>query len=188
MKTRGPALAFWARSCLRERLGGPRALRLEAAWASEPAATFVTLRWSSDGELQGCIGSLNAARSIADDVASHVVSAALHDPRAADLSLEQVDELDLEISLLSPLERIEFTDEASALSAIRVGVDGLLLVSGGRRATLLPVMWEHLPEVAQFMGALKHKAGLPRGFWSPNVELWRYTTDRYVDPAPARSR
>ncbi|MGE5183062.1 MAG: AmmeMemoRadiSam system protein A [Acidobacteriota bacterium] len=188
MKARGPALASWARAYLRERLGGPRALRLEAEWASEPAATFVTLRWHADGELQGCIGSLNAARSIADDVASHVVSAALHDPRAADLSLAQVDDLDLEISLLSPLEPIAFTDEASALAAIRVGVDGILLVASGRRATLLPVMWEHLPDVAQFIGALKHKAGLPRGFWSPNVQLWRYTTDRYVDPAPARAR
>ena len=188
MKTRGPVLALWARAFLRERLGGPRAVPIDAPWASEKAATFVTLRWHSDGELQGCIGSLAAARGIADDVAGHVISAALHDPRASDLSLAQVDELDLEISLLSPLEELAFTDEASALAAIRPGVDGLVFASGGRRSTLLPVMWEHIPEVDKFVGALKHKAGLSRAFWSSNVQLWRYTTDRYVDPAPARSR
>lgn len=185
MKTRGPVLAQWARAYLREKLGGPRAARIDASWAQEPAATFVTLRWHRDGELQGCIGSLAAARSIADDVADHVISAALHDPRASDLSLAQVDDLDLEISLLSALEPIAFTDEAGALAAIRPGVDGLVLASGGRRATLLPVMWEHLPKVDAFVGALKHKAGLARGYWSASVQLWRYTTDRYVDPAPA---
>jgi AmmeMemoRadiSam system protein A len=187
VKTRGPALAVWARAYLRERLGGPRALRLDAAWASELAATFVTLRWRDGGELQGCIGSLAAARGIADDVADHMISAALHDPRGGDVALADVDELDLEISLLSALEPIAFTDEDSALAAIRIGVDGLVLAHGGRRATLLPVMWTHLPRVDQFVDALKHKAGLARDFWSPTVQLWRYTVDRYVDPAPPRT-
>lgn len=178
-------LVAWARAHLRHTLGGPPASRPDLPWCAEPAATFVTLRWIN-GDLQGCIGSLAAVRSIADDVADHVVSAALHDPRTDPIGLADIDNLDLEVSLLSPLEPIAFSDEAGAYAAIRVGTDGLVLAAHGRRATLLPVMWTHLPDVDTFMRALKQKAGLSPKFWSDDVKLWRYTTDRYVDPAPAR--
>jgi hypothetical protein len=185
VKTRGPILAAWARAHLREHMGGPHAAPPIDAWAKEPAATFVTLRWT-DGELQGCIGSLAPVRSIADDVADHVVSAALHDPRTSPIAIGDIDRLDLEVSLLSPLEPIELTDEASALAAIRPGTDGLVFTAHGRRSTLLPIMWEHIPEVRAFVAALKQKAGLSPKFWSPDVKLFRYTTDRYEDPAPSR--
>ena len=46
-------------------------------------------------------------------------------------------------------------------------------------------MWEQLREPHEFLGALRRKAGLPRSFWSPELRLHRYTTDRYVDPAPS---
>jgi hypothetical protein len=183
MKTKGPVLTQWARAHLREALGGPPAERPAEPWCAEPAATFVTLRWT-DGELQGCIGSLAAVRPIADDVADHVVSAALHDPRSEPIGLGDVDDLDLEVSVLTPLEPIEFTDEASALDAIRAGVDGLVFSAHGRRSTLLPIMWEQLPDKKTFMSALKQKAGLSSKFWSDDVKLWRYTAERYEDPAP----
>ena len=185
MKTRGPILATWARGHLRHTLGGPRAPRPTNAWCEAPAATFVTLRWTN-GDLQGCIGSLAAVRPIVDDVAHHIVAAALHDPRTQPIAYADIDDLDLEISLLSPLERIEFSDEPSMLAAIRAGTDGLVLEHRSQRATLLPVMWEHLPDVATFVAALKQKAGLARTFFSPELRLFRYTTDRYVETAPAR--
>ena len=185
MKTRGPVLAAWARAHLRATLGGPAATRPTEAWCEEPAATFVTLRWQKSGELQGCIGALRAVRAIADDVASNVVSAALHDPRTDPIVRGDIDSLDLEISLLTPLERIFFADEREMLAAIRPGVDGLVLEHRGDRATLLPVMWTHLPELDSFLGALKQKAGLPRKFFSSELRLYRYTTDRYEDPAPS---
>jgi len=178
VNTRGPVLAKWARAHLRATLGGPPAQCPDEPWCREHAATFVTLRWTT-GELQGCIGSLQAARSIAEDVASHVVSAALHDPRTSPIGLEDIDQLDLEISLLSPLESIELAD-------IRPGVDGLVLEYRGQRATLLPVMWKQLPDLDAFLGALKQKAGLPRNFTSPELRLQRYTTESYKDPAPSR--
>ena len=177
MKTRGPVLAAWARAHLREALGGPAARRPDEPWCGEPAATFVTLRWQNDGALQGCIGTLTAVRAIADDVAHHVISAGLHDPRGERLALADVAVLDLEISLLSELEPVSVAD-------IRPGVDGIVLEHRGARATLLPVMWEQLPEPAVFLAALKHKAGLPRAFESPELRYSRYTAVRYVDPAP----
>jgi AmmeMemoRadiSam system protein A len=179
VRTRGPVLAKWAREHLRATLGGPAAHRPDEGWCREPAATFVSLHWTT-GELQGCIGCLQPARAIVDDVASHVVSAALHDPRTEPIMIDDIDRLDLEISLLSALQRIDFAD-------IRPGVDGLVLEHLGARATLLPVMWQQLPDIATFLAALKQKAGLPRDFESPALELSRYTTDHYFDPAPIRS-
>ncbi|HUJ60214.1 MAG TPA: AmmeMemoRadiSam system protein A [Kofleriaceae bacterium] len=186
MRTRGPVLAAWARAHLREHLGGARAVRPDAAWGAEPAATFVTLRWR-DGRLQGCIGTLAAVRGIVDDVAHHVVAAALHDPRTEPIAIGDIDRLDLEISLLSRLEPIAFASEAELHAAIRPGIDGLVLEHRATRATLLPVMWEHLPDVAGFLAALKHKAGLSRTFFDRALRMSRYTAERYVDPAPEAS-
>jgi AmmeMemoRadiSam system protein A len=153
-------------------------VRPDAAWCDEPAATFVTLRWPARG-LQGCIGCLMPARTIVDDIAANTISAALHDPRSEPIALGDVDRLDLEISLLSPLETVE-------VAAIRAGIDGLVLEYRARRATLLPVMWKQLPDPAAFLAALKQKAGLPHDFTSADLRLSRYTTDCYLDPASTK--
>jgi AmmeMemoRadiSam system protein A len=176
--SRGPALLAWARARLVQKLGGPAALRPSAPWCAEIGATFVTLHWK-DGRLQGCIGSIDPRLSIVDDVEHNVIAAACHDPRGRHLALYDVDALDIEVSILSPLEPIMFDDEASALAAIRPGVDGVVLGWQGERATFLPSMWSRLPGAREFMQALKTKAGLPVGFWRADLKLWRYAVDRY---------
>jgi len=170
--SRGPELLAWARAQLRGALGGPEAVRPAVPWGDEHAATFVTWRWP-DGRLQGCIGSLQAERAILDDVAHNAVAAGVHDPRAKKVTLTDVDELHLEVSILSPLEAI--AGEAD----IRVGTDGVVIAHTLRRATFLPIMWEQLPDLERFMGELKRKAGLPRSFPSAELELWRYTVERH---------
>ena len=170
--SRGPELLAWARAGLRHALGGPKAVRPAVAWGDEIAATFVTWRWP-DGRLQGCLGTLEAARGILDDIAHNTVAAGLHDPRARKVSLAELDELVVEVSVLSPLESI--ASEAD----IRVGSDGVVLAHTLRRATFLPIMWEQLPDLERFMGELKRKAGLPRSFPSAELKLWRYTVERH---------
>jgi AmmeMemoRadiSam system protein A len=176
-------LARFARACVREELGGERAERPHDVAYTQPGASFVTLRWS-DGDLQGCIGSLEARRSLATDVASNAASAAFRDPRGREFSLEDVDDLAVEVSVLSPLEPIEFDGtEEGARAALRPGVDGVLLTWDGRRGTFLPQMWEQLPTPELFLNELKLKAGLPMSFWAPGVQLERYTVDHAVDPS-----
>jgi AmmeMemoRadiSam system protein A len=179
----GPVLARWARERLREELGGAKATRPDSAAYDELGATFVTLRWR-DGRLQGCIGRLEPVRSIADDVARNAIAAGMFDGRSSPVVLDDVDKLHVEVSILSPLEPIAFADERSALAALRVGIDGVVLVHRGRRATFLPVMWPRLETPAAFMAALKTKAGLGAGFWSAELELYRYTTERHIHEAP----
>jgi hypothetical protein len=136
----------------------------------------VTLRWRS-GDLQGCIGSLEPDRSIVDDVAHNAIAAGTRDPRTKPCVLADVDDLHVELSILSPLEPI--ASEAD----IRVGVDGIVLVHQARRATFLPVMWERLPDKQTFLAELRRKAGLPHDF-TGQVQLMRYTVDHFEDRAP----
>jgi AmmeMemoRadiSam system protein A len=170
--SRGPELIAWARAHLRHALGGPPAVRPVVAWSDELAATFVTWRWR-DNRLQGCIGTLEASRGILDDVAHNSVAAGIRDPRARTVTLADVDELVVEVSVLSPLEAIASEAE------IRVGIDGIVIAHSQRRATFLPVMWEQLPELERFMGELKRKCGLPRSFPSAELALWRYTVEKH---------
>jgi AmmeMemoRadiSam system protein A len=177
-------LSRWARAKLREQLGGPQAPRPDRGWCDDSAATFVTLRWHDDGRLQGCIGTLEPRQSIADDVAHNVVAAALEDARGEPLTLDDVDELDVEVSVLSPLERVDFADEPSAVAALARDQAGVVIEWGARRATFLPAMWLRMPDARDFLAQLKRKAGLAPDFWDDDVRLWRYTVDAEEDLAP----
>lgn len=174
---RGPILARWARAQLRDALGGAAAERPVGAWCDEPGASFVSLHWKDTGDLQGCIGTLEAVRGIVDDVARNAVAAGTCDPRFPPCALADVDRLDIELSILSPLEPLRGPEQ------IRAGIDGIVLVQGHRRATFLPAVWEHLPTVERFLEELRRKAGLP-GDFAGAVQLLRYTVDHYADPAP----
>lgn len=179
----GPELARWARDRVRQELGGPAAARPTGEWIAAPGATFVTFRWT-DGRLQGCRGNFIAQEPIVDDVARNAIRSALHDPRTRPLRhAEDLDQIDVEVSILTPLEPIEFDDEQSALAAIEPGVDGILFEWREHSSTFLPSMWKHLPAVRDFMGELKMKAGLTRDFWDGEVKLYRYFADKHDDPA-----
>lgn len=143
-----------------------------------PAASFVTLH--RHGELRGCIGSLEAHRPLAEDVAGNARAAAFMDPRFPPVARDELPELELEISVLSPLAPLGVASEAELLAALRPGVDGLVLVDGARRATFLPAVWRQLPEPRQFLAHLKHKAGLPADHWSPAIHFLRYTVEEFA--------
>ena len=172
----GQALVSYARARVKQELGGPVAVPPDGAWTQAPGATFVTLRWR-DGDLQGCIGTLEADRSIVADVASNAVAAATRDPRGDIFALKDVDDLDVEVSVLSPLEPIAGRD------AIRVGTDGIVLVYRGRRATFLPVMWKQLPDLGTFMRELERKLGLPKDADRSELTFLRYTAELFEDHA-----
>jgi len=139
----------------------------------EPGACFVTL--TQHGQLRGCIGSLQPYRSLLADVQANAVAAALRDTRFAPLSLAELAHTDIEVSVLSPMQPMQFTDEADALAQLRPGVDGVVFEFGPHRSTFLPQVWEQLPQARDFMAQLKRKAGLPADFWDAGVRLQRYT-------------
>jgi len=138
----------------------------------EPRASFVTLR--RRGELRGCVGGLEAWRPLVEDVAQGAFAAAFRDPRFPPLCNAERADLDIHVTLLGPLSPIRARDERELLAQLRPGVDGLVLRQGEARATLLPAVWESLPEPERFLAALRQKAGLPDGHWSGEIEVLRY--------------
>ncbi len=141
----------------------------------EPGASFVTLEIGN--RLRGCIGSLEAYRPLAIDVAENAFAAAFRDPRFPPLTEDEFDRIDIHISILGPAREIDFADEQDLLDQIRPGIDGLILEYGSHRGTFLPAVWESLPDKHQFLEHLKMKAGLPAGFWSDDIRVWRYETE-----------
>ncbi len=87
----------------------------------------------------------------------------------------------IEVSLLTPPQPLSFSDEADALAQLRPGIDGIVLEHGRHRSTFLPQVWDELPDPGQFLGQLKIKAGLPRGFWSEDLKLSRYQVEKWKE-------
>lgn len=140
----------------------------------EPAASFVTLK--RGGQLRGCRGVLEAIRPLAHDVWHNAWASAYDDPRFPQVAAAELADLDVEISVLSALERIMARTEAQLLGGLEAGRHGLVIALGPRRATFLPQVWTSLPEPSRFLAELKAKAGIPHDYWSPDMEAWRYTT------------
>ncbi len=176
---RGDVLLPLARAAIASALGTPCQAPEDAPWLAEPGACFVTL--TQRGQLRGCIGSLEARRSLLADLKSNAVAAALQDPRFAPLTLPELDATAVEVSLLSPLQDMCFQSEADALAKLRPGVDGVVFSAGRYRSTFLPQVWEQLPNAEEFMAQLKRKAGLSADFWDTSVRLQRYSVAKWQE-------
>ncbi len=145
----------------------------------ESRGAFVSLH--RRGDLRGCIGYLEAAKPLLTTVREMAAAAAFHDPRFKPLKLEELADLEIEISVLSPMKLIKSTDD------IEVGKHGLYIVRGFSRGLLLPQVasqyqWDRLTFLSQTCG----KAGLPPDAWKePATKIYTFTADIFADhPQP----
>lgn len=157
--------------------GRPLSVKLEdySPELIERRATFVTL--TINEQLRGCIGMLKAVRPLVQDIAENAFSAAFRDPRFPSLKVTELERITIHLSILSPSQAMHFTSEADLIRQLRPSIDGLILVEGSLRGTFLPSVWDTLPDPADFLRHLKQKAGLPPGYWSDSVKIYRYSTD-----------
>lgn len=176
---KGSTLLKLARSEIASKLGHDVSSPAQAGWLAEPGASFVTL--TRQGELRGCIGTLEAHRPLGLDVRENAVAAAFRDPRFMPLTRVEFDEIRVEVSVLSPSEVLVAVSEEHALATLRPNVDGVVFEYRHYRSTFLPQVWEQLPEPAEFMAHLKRKAGLPMDFWAEEVRLSRYTVSKWKE-------
>jgi uncharacterized protein len=124
-----------------------------------PGGAFVTLRTKS-GDLRGCIGSIRAVEPLFKAVASSAVSAAFRDPRFFPVRLDEMTQLELEISVMGPIEAVR------DVADIEVGRDGLIISRGRFAGLLLPqVAAEYGWDRETFLDQTCIKAGLPAGSW-----------------------
>ena len=141
---------------------------------AEPQAAFVTLRW--DGKLRGCIGQPDAAHGLAETVVQCAITAALRDLRFGPLGTEEIDALEIEISVISDLRLVRPEE-------IELGTHGIAVTGGGTRGLLLPqVALEHNWSLIQFLEATCRKAGLQANAWrEPDTKLFAFTAEVFSD-------
>jgi AmmeMemoRadiSam system protein A len=173
----GSVLLPLARAAIAGQLGLTQAAIEDAPWLNRKGASFITLKHES--RLRGCIGTLRAHRTLAEDVKANAVAAAFRDPRFKPLTAGEFAGLAVEVSVLSALEFLRFADEADALRQLRIGVDGVVLQFGHHSGTFLPQVWDYFKEPSEFLAHLKYKAGLPPDFWDSEVKLARYTVHKW---------
>lgn len=140
---------------------------------SHPRAVFVTLR--KHGRLRGCIGTLEAVAPLGEAVVDSAISAATRDPRFPPVTSDELDELDIHVSVLSPLKKVDGPDE------IQLGKHGIVVRQGFRSGVFLPEVapeqgWD-LPTTLSIL--CTEKAGLPPDAWKRGAELYVFTTQSF---------
>jgi AmmeMemoRadiSam system protein A len=177
----GDLLLGLARASIAERFGGPTVQRpADSAWLEQPGAVFVTL--TLEGELRGCVGSASARRPLFDDVMDNAKAAAFEDPRFKPLTADELTRSRIEVSVLSPLEKLEVETEAELLKQLRPGVDGVQIAWGAHRALFIPEMWNQISDPGTFLFYLKRKAGLPGDGWREGTRVHRFTAEAFTEP------
>lgn len=131
---------------------------------------FVTLHVGKG--LRGCIGVIETQEPLGASLVHCAASAALEDPRFSPMRPEEIGELEIEVSLLSPLQRIRPEE-------IEIGRHGLLVEQGSRRGLLLPqVAMEYHLDRERFLRETCHKAGLAGDGWkSPEARIYGFTCE-----------
>jgi AmmeMemoRadiSam system protein A len=164
------------------RFGEPMQVELATlpARLSQTEACFVTLHHGD--ELRGCVGTLEAHHPLAQQVANSAYDSAFRDSRLSPVEESELNQLILDISVLSALTDLNAPTERDLLGLLRPGIDGIVLTEGERHATFLPKVWETFELPFDFVEHLKRKAGLPPRYWSPTLRWRRYTAISFGAP------
>ena len=144
----------------------------------EFGASFVTL--TIQGQLRGCIGALEAYQPFVLDVIEHAAAAGVNDYRFDPVKPHELADIQIEISRLTPAQKLEYSDQADLLAQLRPGIDGVILIDGRRRATFLPQVWEQLKDGRDFLDHLCYKMGAQPDLWrKKKLEVFVYQVEEF---------
>lgn len=164
------ALVEIARTAVIESVSGHQPAVLSAPGdLPEATGAFVTLKHR--GTLRGCIGTLQCRATLVEEIVRVAIGAAREDPRFEPVSVGELAELTVEVSVLGPLEQIDPHD----VTAIVIGRHGLVIEQGYRRGLLLPQVapewgWDR----ETFLSHTCRKAGLPSDAWRRGATVYRF--------------
>lgn len=187
-ESQGQTLVKLARMTLLERFGRNTseeyAQAIQTALSDEifkiHSGTFVTL--TLKGQLRGCIGSLTSDEEVRQGVKQNAVNAAFHDPRFAPLSEKELEQVEIEVSVLTEPKPLEFQDSSDLIQKLRPHIDGVIIQKGAARSTFLPQVWEQLPKPEDFLGHLCMKAGLSVDAWKkPGLAVQTYQVQYFEE-------
>ena len=145
----------------------------------EKKGVFVTL--TINGQLRGCIGTIQPIMPLYEAVIKNAVSAAYSDPRFPPLTKEEAAELKIEISVLTEPVKLNYNNPADLLKKLN-HEQGIILKKGFSTATFLPQVWEDLPDKEQFLANLCLKANLsPEAWKESDIEIYIYKVEKFSE-------
>ncbi|MBU1196321.1 MAG: AmmeMemoRadiSam system protein A [Proteobacteria bacterium] len=149
----------------------------------ENRGVFVTLH--KNGTLRGCIGTIEPVKSLMDGVSENAIHAAFNDSRFKPLSHDELKDIHIEISILTPPEKLDYSGGNDLLSRLRPEIDGVIIEKGYHRATFLPQVWDQLKDGRDFLNHLCLKAGLASDEWkSGKLEICIYQVQSFEEDDP----
>jgi hypothetical protein len=145
---------------------------------AEKKGCFVTL--TTHGQLRGCIGNILPQVLLYRAIIDNAQNAAVRDPRFSPVQPDELDNIEIEISILTEPASLSFNSPDNLLSKLRPHRDGVVLKIGGKYATFLPQVWAQIPNKADFLGSLAEKAGCSRSDWrNPGTEVFTYQVESF---------
>lgn len=166
----GQILVRLARTTIAARLGLPDVIskKIPANELADPTfqeqhGTFVTLKIRN--QLRGCMGCLTPSETILEGIRRNAINAAFNDPRFPPLTGPELEQAEIEVSILTNPQDLEYSDGKDLLTKLRPNIDGAIISKGMARATFLPQVWEQLPRTEDFLTHLCRKAGLSPDAW-----------------------
>ncbi len=173
-----------ARSAIAAKLGiGPEPRPLEGKPFDKPSGVFVTLRRGE--QLRGCIGHPYPEMKLQDAIPDAAISAAFGDPRFPRLSADELEDVTVEVTVLTHPRLLDCPPEKRA-DCVEVGRHGLIASMGGRRGLLLPqVPIEQGWDAREFLSQTCWKAGIDTSLWdSPDVEFQAFEGQVFSETSP----
>jgi len=144
----------------------------------EPKACFVTLKKS--GELRGCIGGFFPKQPLYQEVVEMTASAAMKDPRFKPVKPDELNTIEIEISVLTVPKPLKFESPEDLLARLRPNIDGVILRKGLHQSTYLPQVWGQMPDKETFLGQLSRKAGMAPTDWrKPGLTVLTYQVEAF---------
>jgi len=144
-------------------------------------ATFITL--TKNNELRGCMGELQPKEKLYQSIINNSLASAFLDPRFYPIAKDEIDDIKIEISILSPVKKSpSFKHQQELLTYLDNNKPGILIEKNGHQATFLPQVWLELPNPADFLSQLCLKAGLAENQWQNlDINISEYQVEHFKE-------
>jgi AmmeMemoRadiSam system protein B/AmmeMemoRadiSam system protein A len=149
----------------------------------ETSGCFVTL--TKHGQLRGCIGHIVPQEPLYQAIMHNAKSAALDDHRFPPVATNELNEIEIEVSVLTVPQPLPFKSPDDLLAKLRPHKDGVVLQVQGSGATYLPQVWAQIPDKVEFLSSLAQKAGRSPDAWrQPGTQVFTYQVEAFHEKEP----
>ena len=181
----GQKAVRYARSVIEHRVEGKRLDNLPHIGLDMMAGAFVTIKTYPSDELRGCIGIPEPVMTL-ENALLEAATSVTHDPRFPPLSAPELPKIIVEVTVLTPPERIKVKNPGEYPQFVKVGKDGLIVEKNNYKGLLLPqVPLEWKWNVNEFLSHACVKAGLPHDAWlDSSVKIYKFQGEIFSETEP----